>query len=122
MHAHVERDLEIGLHLLQHGKTAGDMESADDHRHACRAELTRDIEGTAKLGRLDAHKPDHPEPVMRRRRARSFLILHARVELVDHRDVDVNVRSEHLPAARYRAPGCRQRQENSKEDIRASTG
>ena len=59
--AHVERDLQIGLHLGKHGEAAGHVESADDHRDAGLAQRTRDIKRARELVRLHADEPDHPE-------------------------------------------------------------
>ena len=62
--AHVERRLQVGLQLRQHGEAAGDVEAADDHRDAGRAQRPGDIERARKLVRLHADEPDQAEAVV----------------------------------------------------------
>ena len=56
--AEVERLLEFGGQLFQHGHAAADMEPADRNRDALRPKLARDRHGAGKLIRLDADKAD----------------------------------------------------------------
>ena len=60
-HAHVERDLEVGLQLRQHGEAAGHVEAADHHRHAGGAERARDVERARELVRLHADDAEKTE-------------------------------------------------------------
>ena len=99
-HPHVEGLLEIGLQLREHGEAAGDMEAADDHGHALRAEWAGDIEGAGILVRLHAHDPNQAEPVMALKLRQQLPDFDARVDLVDHRDVDGGVGSEHAALPR----------------------
>ena len=121
-HPHVEGLLEIGLQLREHGEAAGDMEAADDHGQACRAEWARDIERAGKLVRLHADDPNQAEPVMALKLRQQLLDFDAGVDLVDHRDVDVGVGSEHGATSRIRVRGCRARRACSTERMPASTG
>ena len=62
--AHVERDLQIGLHLRQHGDAAGNVKAADHDRDAGLAERPRDVERARELVRLHADQPHHAEAVV----------------------------------------------------------
>src|SRR5262245_32667290 len=79
------------------------MEAADHHRHASRPERAGDVERAGILVRLHAHDPDQAEPVVPTKLREQLLDFHARVDLVDHRDVDGGVGSEHLALPRIAA-------------------
>ena len=88
--------LQIRRQFRQHRYAARDMEPANHHRHACRPELARQIEGAGKLVRLN---PDQPE----KSAARSLYPprrrpdVDDRVALVIGFDLDVDVGAESLP-------------------------
>ena len=60
-------------------------------------ERPRDIERAGVLVRLNADQPDKTEIAMRSQAGEKSWRVHSGVGLVDHRDVDGDVRPEHLP-------------------------
>ena len=82
--------LQVRRQLGKHRNAAGDVESADHHRHALRPELAGKIKGARKLIRLD---PDEADKSASRRLdlARDRLDVDDRVALVAGVDVDVDV-------------------------------
>ena len=117
-HAHVERRLEVGLQFRQHGEAAGDMESADHHRHAGRPERAGDVERAGILVRLHADDRDQAEPAVAPKLGEQLVDFDAGMDLVDHRDVDGGVGSEHGPLRRI-APQAVEHGERVRGDERA---
>ncbi len=68
--AHVERFLQVGHQIGEHGEQAGHVEAADDHRHAGRTKRPRDIERARILIGLHADQPDKAELAVRLHLAR----------------------------------------------------
>ena len=120
--AHVERRLQLGLQFGQHGEDAGHVEAADHHRHARGAERAGDIERTGILVRLHAGERDQAEPVVAPEQREKLLDLDARIDLVDHRDVDGGIGSEHAALRRIAPQGCKGRRGCWTEYTRAPTG
>ena len=94
--AHVERDLQVGLHLRQHGEAAGDVEAADHHLDAGLAQRTGDIERARELVRLHADEAHQPEAVVVADTRDDVLGLDPRIGLVHRGDVDLDIGPEHL--------------------------
>ena len=86
----------------KHGKAAGDVEPADDHRDAGLAQRPRDVERARKLVRLHADQPHHAEAAMAAQQRDDVLDLHPRVGLVDGGDVDRDLGAEDLALRRIR--------------------
>ena len=97
---HRDAELPAGIELdrlpVEHRQASGDVEAAHRDRDAGIAERAGDVERARILVRLDADQRDQaeiavaPEPREQRRD------VDPGVGLVDDRDVDVDVRSEHL--------------------------
>jgi hypothetical protein len=81
MNAEVDRFLQLGGEILQHGHDAADVESADGHGDPALAELARDRHGTGELVRLDPDEADQ---------ARVAGLAYAGRDLLD-RDLDVHL-------------------------------
>src|SRR4028119_101014 len=81
MDAEVDRFLQLGGEILQHGHDAADVESADGHGNAAVAELPRDRHRTGELVRLDPDEADQ---------ARVAGLAYAGRDLLD-RDLDVHL-------------------------------
>ncbi len=90
--AEVERRFERIRRLRQHGETAGDMESADDHRHARRPKRPGAIHHPRELIRLHADESDHAEAAVVLYLAGDSVHPDTGVGLVDGEDLDVHVR------------------------------
>ena len=95
--AEIDRLLQIGRQLLQHGDAAGDMEPADGDRDAARAELSGDRHGARKLVRLHADEADDAGMARLLDARRDLLDRDADVHLVIGVDVDRHIVAEHLP-------------------------
>ena len=73
------------------------METADGDRDSGLPERSRDVEGARILVRLDADERDQPEIAVTSKTGEKRGYVDARVRLVDHLDVDGDVRPENLP-------------------------
>ena len=98
--SHVERLLQVGLHVGQHREAARHMEAADHHWNAGGAQRPRDVERARKLVRLHADQPDHAEAAMARELRDNVFGADARVGLVNRGNVDLDISTEHLPRHR----------------------
>jgi hypothetical protein len=72
------------------------MKSADHHRHASRAERAGDVERARILIRLHTDDREQAEAVVAPKQGEQLLDSDARVDLVDHRDVEAGVGPKHL--------------------------
>src|SRR5207302_8981886 len=94
--ADVERFLEIGHELREHGEQAGNMEPADDHLDAGRTQRARQIEGAWILVRLDPDEPDEPEIAVAAEVGNDLVDADPSVRLVDRGDLHGALLAEHL--------------------------
>ena len=81
--------------LLQHRQAPGDVEAADHHLDARRAQRPGDIDRAGEFVGLHADDADQPEPAMRGDAAHQLLRHDAGVGLVDGNDVDRQIGAEH---------------------------
>ena len=94
-HAQRLRLFQIRRQLRKHRYAARDMESADHHGHARRAELAREIKSAWKLIRLNPDEPDKSAARSLYPRGRRPHV-DDRVALVIGFDLDIDVRAESL--------------------------
>ena len=97
--AEILRHLDVGRHLVEHGEAAGDVETADRHLHAGRAQGSRDVERPGELVGLHADNPDQAEPAIALDELGDLARADAGVGLVHGDDVDGEVRPEDVPLA-----------------------
>ena len=95
--AEIAREIEVDRLAVEHRQAAGDVESAERHRNARRAERTRDIERARILVRLHADQRQQPEIVVAAEAADQLRDVDAGIGLVDQVDVDLDIGAEHLP-------------------------
>src|SRR6185312_9581389 len=93
--AELERLLQIGLLLADHGETAGYMKPADRDRDSGRAQRARDVERARELVALDPDQEDEPEIVVPAKPPDDLGRPDARADLVGGVDVDLDIVAEH---------------------------
>jgi hypothetical protein len=94
--ADVQRLLELGRSVLQHGQAAGDVEAADHHRQTRPAELAGEIERVVELVGLDTDEADHGPGAAPAQVANDPFGDHVAIGLVDGDKVQGEARPEHL--------------------------
>ena len=95
--AHVATSIEIDRTAIQHRQASRYMEAAQGDLYPSLAERSCDIESARILVRLDTGQRDEAEITVRSEAGEERRHVDARVGLVDHLDVDGDVRSEYLP-------------------------
>ena len=90
--AHVPAGIEIDRAAVQHRQAPGNVEAAHGDGNPGRAERPRDVERAGILVRLNADERDKPEIAVPPEAGEQRRHVDARVRLVDHFDVDGDVR------------------------------
>ena len=95
--AQIARTIKVHGLAVQHRQAAGGVEAAEHYRDARLPERPRDVERARILVGLHAHQSQHPELAAALEAPDQLRDVHAGIGLVDHLDVELDVRSEHLP-------------------------
>ena len=94
--AEVERCFERIRRLRQHGEATGNMETADDNRHASRPQRPRTVHHPRELVRLHTDKSDHAKAAIVLNLTDDVVRPNAGVGLVDGKDLDRDVLAKDL--------------------------
>jgi len=95
--AHIESFLQVVHHRREHRQHAGDMEAADDHRDAGRAQRLGDMQRTRILVRLHADQADKAEIAVVAHVGDDAVDAHPGIGFVNRRDLNVDIGPENLP-------------------------
>ena len=93
--AEFARKVKVDRLAIEHRQAAGDVKAADGDVDAGSAERPGDVQRARILIGLHADQPDHAEAVMLAEAAQQLGDVDPRIGLVDHVDVDVDIRAEH---------------------------